>query len=76
MSNDQLALVLALELEQRDELELCLSFLDSFQAMTSLVRCVKRNYCNAEGKITRRRNNRLTFKRDKRGFLVKMHSVM
>ena len=33
-------------------------------------RCVNRNFCNGRGKITRSRNNRLTFKKDRRGFLV------
>ena len=35
-------------------------------------RCVNRNFCNGKGKVTRSRNNRLTFKNDRRGFLVRL----
>ena len=37
-------------------------------------RCMNRNFCNGRGKISRSRNNRLTFKKDRRGFLVSVAS--
>ena len=41
-----------------------------FGELTIVCRCVNRNFCNGRGEITRSRNNRLTFKKDSRGFLV------
>ena len=41
-----------------------------FVELMVVSRCVNRNFCNGRGKITRSRNNRLTFKKDRRGFLV------
>ena len=41
-----------------------------FGELTIVCRCVNRNFCNGRGEITRSKNNRLTFKKDSRGFLV------
>ena len=40
-----------------------------------IFRCVGRNFCNSAMMITKKRENRLTFSSDRRGFLVSLLGV-